>query len=94
MKRKYEAMIVIDTKGKEESVEQIVSQVGKDIEGSGAKLSQVDNLGKRDLPFSPRHVTAAHFVNFHFEAEPGALDAVKTRLQLNENIYQQYYQRA
>jgi small subunit ribosomal protein S6 len=54
----------------------------------------VDNLGKRDFPFSPRHVTGGHFINFHFQAEPTALDTLKGRLQLNENIYQQYYQRA
>jgi small subunit ribosomal protein S6 len=94
MKRKYEAMIVIDTKGKEDSVETIVSQVGKEIEKAGAKLDQVDNLGKRDFPFSPRHVTGGHFINFHFQAEPTVLDTLKGRLQLNENIYQQYYQRA
>lgn len=94
MKRKYEAMIVIDTKGKEEGIDQIVSQVSREIEKAGAKLEQIDNLGKRDLPYSPRHVTAAHFVNIHFQAESPTVSAIEARLKLNENVYQQYYQRA
>ncbi len=94
MKRKYEAMIVLDTKGKEEGIDQLVSQVGKEIEKAGAKLEQIDNLGKRDLPHSPRHVTAAHFVNYQFEADNPSLEAIQAKLKLNENVYQQYYQRA
>lgn len=94
MKRKYEALIVLDTKGKEEGIDQLMSQVGKDIEKAGAKLEQIDNLGKRDLPYSPRHVTSAHFVNFHFEADSPVMEAIQAKLKLNENVYQQYYQRA
>lgn len=94
MKRKYEAMIVIDTKGKEEGIDQIVNQVSREIEKAGAKLEQIDNLGKRELPYSPRHVSAAHFVNIQFEADSPALDTIEARLKLNENVYQQYYQRA
>ena len=49
MKRKYEAMIVLDMKGKEESVEELVSGIGREMEKSGVKLEQIDKLGKRAL---------------------------------------------
>jgi len=90
--RKYEAMIVLDTKGKEESVDQLVTTVTKELEKAGAKLEQVDNLGKRNFPFSPRHVEAGYFVNIQFQAEPTALDSARAKLKLNDSIYQQYYQ--
>lgn len=90
--KKYEAMIVLDTKGKEESVEQLVTSVTKELEKAGAKLEQIDNLGKRKFPFNPRHVEAGYFVNIQFQAEPAALDAARAKLKLNDNIYQQYYQ--
>lgn len=94
MKRKYEAMIVLDTKGKEEGIDTLVGVVSKEIEKAGGKLEQIDNLGKRQFPFSPRHVTGGHFVNFHFQAESSVLDVLKAKLKINENVYQQYYQRA
>ena len=90
---KYEAMIVLDTKGKEETVDQIVAAVTKGLEKAGAKLEQVDNLGKRKFPFNPRHVEAGYFININFQAEPRVLDAAREKLRLNDNIYQQYYQR-
>lgn len=93
MKRKYEAMIVLDMKGKEESVEQLVSGIGREMEKSGAKLEQIDHLGKRKFPFNPRHVESGYFVNFQIEADNAALDSVRGKLKLNENVYQQYYQR-
>ena len=118
MKRKYEAMIVLDMKGKEETVEQLIAGINvspasvfnglpyvksgklraiagisRDFEKSGAKLEQIDHLGKRQFPFSPRHVTSGYFVNFQIEADNTALDSMRAKLKLNENVYQQYYQR-
>lgn len=93
MKRKYDAMIILDMKGKEESVETLVSGIGRDMEQAGAKLEEIDHLGKRNFPYSPRHVESGYFVNFKIEADNTALDTMRTKLKLNENIYQQYYQR-
>jgi len=93
MTRKYEATIVLNTKGKEESIEELVGQVSKELETAGAKLEQIDQMGKREFPFSPRHVTHGYFVNVQFEAEPQVLNTVSARLKLNDNVYQQYYQR-
>lgn len=93
MSRKYEAVIVLDTKGKEDTVDTLVSQVTKELEANGAKLSQVDNLGKKKFPSAPRHVEGGWYVNVHFESEPEAIEKAKAKFQLNENIYQYYFQR-
>ncbi len=93
MTRNYEALIVLDTKGKEETVDSLVSAISKDMEKSGLKLEQIDNLGKRKFPFNPRHVEAGHFVKIQFTGEAPALDALRSKLRLNENVYQQYYQK-
>jgi small subunit ribosomal protein S6 len=93
MKRKYDAMIVLDMKGKEETVEQLVSGLGREMELSGAKLEEIDHLGKRKFPYSPRHVESGYFVNFKIEADNAALDSMRAKFRLNENIYQQQYLR-
>lgn len=93
MSRKYEAMIVLDMKGKEDTVETLVSQLSREFEQNGAKLEQVDNLGKRKFPYAPRHVESGYFVNFQFQSEPVAVDALKAKLKLNDNVYMQYFQR-
>ncbi|HAL71834.1 MAG: 30S ribosomal protein S6 [Verrucomicrobiota bacterium] len=93
MKRKYEAMIVLDMKGKEESVEELVSGIGREMEKSGVKLEQIDKLGKRKFPFNPRHVESGYFVNYQIEADNAGLDSIRAKLKLNDSVYQQYYQR-
>ncbi len=93
MKRQYEALIVLDTKGKEETVEQLVSTVSKDLENAGLKVKQIDNLGKRKFPFNPRHVEAGTFIQFHCEGESSSVDAARAKLKLNDSVYQQYYQK-
>ncbi|MGA1181687.1 MAG: 30S ribosomal protein S6 [Marivivens sp.] len=93
MKRKYDAMIVLDMKGKEETVEQLVSGLGREMELSGAKLEEIDHLGKRKFPYSPRHVESGYFVNFKIEADNDALDSMRAKFRLNENVYQQQYLR-
>lgn len=94
MSRKYEAMIVLDVKGKEDTVETLVSQLSKEFEKNGAKLEQVDNLGKRKFPYAPRHVESGYFINFMFQSEPDAISRLREKLKLNDNIYMQYYQRS
>jgi len=94
MKRKYEGLIVLDTQGKDEAVDSIVNKVGQEIEAEGAKLSEVDQLGKRDFPFAPKGVTGGFFVNYHFEAEPDVIKKIDERLKLNTVVYQQHYLRA
>jgi small subunit ribosomal protein S6 len=89
--KNYEAMIVLDTKGKEESVDTLVASIKSEIEKSGGKVDKVDNLGKRKFPYAPRHVEAGWFVNIFFKSEVSALDALRGRLSLNDNVYQQYY---
>lgn len=93
MKRKYEAMIVLDMKGKDETVEELVTGIGREMEKAGVKLEQIDKLGKRKFPYSPRHVESGYFVNYQIEADGAALDSIRAKLKLNESVYQQYYLR-
>lgn len=94
MKRNYEALIVLDLKGKEDNVDTLVNNIGKDFEKAGVKLEQIDQLGKRDFPYSPRHVTAGYFVKYQLNSDAASLDSARAKLKLNDSVYQQYYQRA
>ena len=93
MSRNYEATIVLDTKGKEEGVDALVSQLTRSFEENGAKLKQVDTMGKKKFPYSPKHVESGYYVTFIFDAEPATVDKIQAKLKLNENVYQQYFQR-
>ncbi|MEM7387657.1 MAG: 30S ribosomal protein S6 [Verrucomicrobiota bacterium] len=93
MKRKYEGVIVLNTQGREDSVDDLINSVGKEIEGEGAKLEQIDRMGRKEFAYTPRKLNVGYYVNYFFEADPAAIDKIQTKLKLNEEVFLQYYLR-
>ncbi len=93
MSRKYDGLIVLNTKGQEDSVETLATAIGKDLEAEGAKLEEVKHMGRREFAYNAQKLEAGHYVNFFFEANPTQLNAIQDRLKLNDVVHQQYYQR-
>ena len=93
MKRKYEGVIVLNTKGKDESVDTMVSTVSKELEGFGAELNEVEQLGRKEFIYNARHLEGGFYVNYKFNAEPSAIDEIRKKLKLNNDVFLQHYQR-
>ncbi len=93
MKRKYEGLIVLDTRGKEDTVDTIVSKIGREIELEGATLEQIDHLGKKKFPYGSKKLTEGYYVNYHIEAAPSVLAKVRAKLRLNADVHQQDFMR-
>ncbi|QJE96993.1 30S ribosomal protein S6 [Luteolibacter luteus] len=93
MSRKYEGLIVLNTKSIEGSVEDLVTAVSKEIEAEGAKLDEVQQLGRKKFAYNSRHLESGHYVNYFFKAEPAAIDRIQAKLKLNGNVHLQHFQR-
>lgn len=91
MKKRYEALLALDTRGKEESVKDIIDQVEKTLKAEGAEIEQVQRLEKRELAYELNHLTSAYFVNIIFEAEPHCIIAMRQKLKLDANVVLQNY---
>ncbi len=92
MTRRYEGIIVLNTRGKEESIDDMVGDVGRAIEGEGAKLEQIDRMGRKRFAYAPRKVEAGYYVNYFFEAEPSRIQEIRSRLKLHPDVFLQHYQ--
>ncbi|MEZ5304459.1 MAG: 30S ribosomal protein S6 [Verrucomicrobiales bacterium] len=93
-KRKYQAVIILATAGREDSLDKIIGEVGQQIESEGARLEQIDRMGKRDFAYENKDgQTAGYYVNYHFEADADAIDPLKGKLKLNNDIQLQYFKR-
>lgn len=94
MKRKYEGVYVLKMKGQEEGVEEMVGAITKELESNGATLEQIDRIGRKEFAHT-NHAKQSHgyYVQFHFEAEPKAIEDVETRLKLNDQVMLQHYRR-
>ncbi len=91
MSRKYEGTIIINTRGNEDNADTIVSRIGRDMESEGAKLQQIDKIGKRKFPYVSKKQTDGYFVTYHFEADPAAIAKITGKLRLSDEVHQQFY---
>jgi small subunit ribosomal protein S6 len=93
MSRKYEGIVVLNTKGTDGGVEELVGVVSKEMEAEGATIGEVQDLGRRKFAYNSNHMESGHYINYAFSAEPSALEKIKGRLRLNNQVHLQYFQR-
>ncbi len=93
MSRKYEGIIVLNTKGSDGGVDELVTAVSKEMINEGASVSETLDLGRRKFAYNAQHLESGHYIQYHFSAEPSAIDKIKSRLKLNQHVFLQYYTR-
>jgi small subunit ribosomal protein S6 len=87
-KRNYKATFILDNRGKEDSVDQIVEGVKKEIAAVQGEVTAVENLGRRD--FARRtddKFPAGVYVQVNFSAPAAAPAQLHERLRLNDSVY-------
>jgi small subunit ribosomal protein S6 len=87
-KRNYKATFILDNRGKEDSVEQIIEGVKKEISAVQGDVTAVENFGRRD--FSRKtddKFPAGVYVQMNFSAPAAAPAQLHERLRLNATVY-------
>jgi small subunit ribosomal protein S6 len=93
MKNRYEALLVLNTQGTEDSVKEIVDRLESEFEKEGAKVEQVQKMDRRQFSYVAGPLDAGHYVNFVFEAEPDLIVKLRSKFKLDPEVYRQHYQR-
>ena len=93
MKNRYEALLALSTRGKEESVKEIIERLEKTFAAEGTEIEQVQRFEKRELAYELKHLRSAYFVNVIFEAEPRLIEKLRAKLKLDEDVALQNYLR-
>ena len=93
MSRKYQGLIVLNTKSLEGTVDELVASVSKEFEAEGAKLDKVAQLGRRQFAYESRHLESGHYVNYTFQGAPEVITKIQNRLRLNGHVHLQHFVR-
>ncbi len=94
-KRNYKATFILDNRGKEDSVDQIIEGVKKEIVAIHGDVTAVEQLGRRDFARkTDAKFPAGVYVSIAFSAPAGASAALQERLRLNDNVYRTLVQNA
>ena len=91
----YRATFILDNRGKEESIDQIVEGVKKVIAEVKGEVTGVENLGKKDFArVTDKKFTGATYVQVAFSAPADAPAHLRERLRLNGSVYRTFIQSA
>jgi small subunit ribosomal protein S6 len=93
MKNRYEALLVVNAQGKEDSVHDIVDRLESEFKKEGAEIEQVQKMDKRQFAYAAGSLDAGFYVNFVFHADPQLVDKLKSKFNLDPEVYRQHYQR-
>jgi len=93
--RNYRASFILDNRGKEETVEQIVDGVKKIIAEVQGEVTGFESIGKKDFArVTDKKVTGGHYVNVIFDAKPGIVAALNEKFKLAEEVYRVLFSEA
>jgi small subunit ribosomal protein S6 len=93
MSRKYQGLIVLNTKSLDGTVDDLVASVSKEFEAEGAKLDKIAQLGRRQFAYNARHLESGHYVNYTFQGSPEVITKIQSRLRLNGHVHLQHFVR-
>ncbi len=86
--RKYRATFILDNRGKEDSVDQIIDGVKKEIVAVSGEVTAVENIGRKDFARkTDNQFPSGVYVQMDFSAPAGAPAQLHERLRLNANVY-------
>ena len=93
MKNRYEALIILNTQGKEDTVKDIVDRLESEFQKEGAEIEQVQKMDKRPFSYVAGPLDSGFYVNFVFHADPQLITKLRSKFKLDPEIYRQHYQR-
>jgi len=91
--RNYRATFILDNRGTENTIDQIVEEVKNEIAAVQGEVKAVENIGKRDFTrVTDKKITGAVYVHVDFAAPSTAPVNLKERLRLNHHVYRTFVQ--
>src|SRR3954452_7295144 len=93
MKNRYEALLVLNTQGREDSVKEIVDRLESEFQKEGAQIEQVQKMDKRPFSYVAGELDSGFFVNFVFHADSQLITKLRSKFKLDPEVYRQHYQK-
>ena len=86
--KRYEGLFILETAGKEEGIKDTIDKISSEIASAGGKVETVQKMDKRNFTrVANKKHNSGFYVNIIFQSEPGALDQLKHRFALNEEVF-------
>jgi small subunit ribosomal protein S6 len=91
MKNRYEALLVLDTQGRDDTVKDVVDRLEAEFQKEGAEIEQVQKMDRRPFSYVAGKLDAGFYVNFIFHADPQLITKLRSKFKLDPEVYRQSY---
>jgi small subunit ribosomal protein S6 len=91
MKNRYEALLVLDTQGRDDTVKDVVERLEAEFKKEGAEIEQVQKMDRRPFSYVAGNLDAGFYVNFVFHADPQLITKLRSKFKLDPEVYRQSY---
>ena len=86
--KRYEGLFIFETAGKEEGLKDAIDKISAEITNAGGKVETVQKMDKRNFSrVANKKHNAGFYVNVIFESQPSALDQLKHRFAMNDEVF-------
>ena len=92
-KNRYEGLLVLNVKGKEDGAQKIIERIEKDFKAEGFEVESVQKMDNRHFSYVAGKLDSGFFVNFVFSGESAGLNRLKAKFTLDDDVYRQQYGR-
>jgi small subunit ribosomal protein S6 len=87
-KRNYRATFILDTRGREETADQLVDEIKNEIASTGIEVGRVENLGRREFARKPDpKMTAGNYVQYDLSGPPDATLLLREHFKHNTVVF-------
>ncbi len=90
MKTRYELLLILDTKGKEEAAKDTIDRLEKDIAKEGVTVERVERTGRQSFAYPAKKMEGGYYAAFYVQAEPAQVAKLREKFRLDSAIYRQY----
>jgi ribosomal protein S6 len=86
--KRYEGLFILETAAKEEGLKDSIDKISAEITSAGGKVETVQKMDKRAYArVANKKHSAGWYVNVIFESNPSAIDQLKHRFAMNEEVF-------
>jgi len=86
--KRYEGLFILENAGKEEGLKDTIDKISAEISSAGGKVETVQKMDKRNFSrVANKKHNAGYYVNVIFESNASALDQLKHRFAMNDEVF-------
>ncbi len=93
MKNRYEALLILNTKGTDESVKETIERLEGEFAKEGAKIESVQKMDRRHFTYVKGKLDSGYYVNFIWAGTPEILEKLRGKFRLDHEVYRQDYKK-